>query len=98
MYGNDDRVLLVDPEAVIQALKEKELLSKNLLNYRSLARFIGNGLVTLTGKQHTEHRRIIQPAFHFQVNQLHLHFTQIFCIFNFFNFVLEFKKFSSSFC
>lgn len=70
MYANNDRVLLVDPEAVIQALKDKELLSKRTLNYKSLSKFIGHGLVTLLGKQHTEHRRIIQPAFHFQVHYI----------------------------
>lgn len=45
---------------------KKNLLSKNLINYRVLSKFIGNGLVSLTGTQHTEHRRIIQPAFRLQ--------------------------------
>mmetsp|Transcript_8429 Transcript_8429/g.10425 ORF Transcript_8429/g.10425 Transcript_8429/m.10425 type:complete len:501 (-) Transcript_8429:41-1543(-) len=66
MYGNSERVLFVDPDSVMLALNEKGLFSKNLLNYRSLSSFIGNGLVTLLGSQHTEHRRMIQPAFHFQ--------------------------------
>jgi len=65
MHANQERVLLVDPDAVQLALTQKELLSKDLFNYRILSKFLGDGLVTLLGNQHTEHRRMIQPAFNF---------------------------------
>ena len=67
MYANQERVLFVDPEAANMVLNEKELLSKKLMNYKALSKFIGNGLVTLLGNEHKEQRKLIQPAFHFHV-------------------------------
>ena len=67
MNFNEERVLIVDLNLLKLFLNDAELVSKNLTQYKGLSYFIGNGLVTLTGKEHTTHRKLISPAFKFNV-------------------------------
>ena len=65
MNFNEERVLIVDMNALKTILNDQELASKNFKGYKALSFLLGNGLVTLDGKEHTSHRKLISPAFKF---------------------------------
>ena len=68
IFGNLDRVLFVDVDAIIYVLKDKEILTKNFFIYKILSFFIGKGTITAYGKEHEKQRKLMQPAFHFHVS------------------------------
>nr|AAT38512.1 pheromone-degrading enzyme [Phyllopertha diversa] len=64
--GAQPRVFLVEPKDLEFLLNSTSLLTKSK-SYKFLYRWLGAGLLTSSGNKWKKHRKIITPAFHFQI-------------------------------
>ncbi|MCQ7614255.1 cytochrome P450 [Salmonella enterica] len=65
LSGNKARVMIFDPDYIKVILGRSD--PKSPLSYRYLAPWIGNGLLLLNGKKWFQHRRMLTPAFHYDI-------------------------------
>ncbi|GAB1288761.1 Cytochrome P450 4A14 [Apodemus speciosus] len=65
LSGSNARVLLYDPDYVKVVLGRSDPKASGI--YRFLAPWIGNGLLLLNGKKWFQHRRMLTPAFHYDI-------------------------------
>ncbi|CAB3256716.1 unnamed protein product [Arctia plantaginis] len=74
-YGDAVRVHFFSRPHVIPILLSTELITKGQ-SYRFLDSWLGQGLVTSTGNRWRTHRKLLTPAFHFNILQ---NFLPVFC-------------------
>ncbi|XP_042531591.1 cytochrome P450 4A11-like isoform X2 [Dipodomys spectabilis] len=65
LWGSDAFLLIYDPDYMKVILGRSD--PKSLSSYRVLAPWLGNGLLLLNGQTWFEHRRMLTPAFHYDI-------------------------------